>query len=250
MLSFFSIVAAPTDNVSEIAIKTENAVASQIGGDLSFFGLFMQADIIVKLVILTLIVFSLVSWAVIFAKTLSFSRLKKSMYKFEDKFWSGKSLQEVFVKIVDMKVKDPLSSMFISMMKEIDVVKTSDNSSVASIKERVSLSSRIAMNKSVEELEEGVSILATIANSAPFIGLFGTVWGIMHSFQSIAANKDTSLAVVAPGIAEALFATAIGLAVAIPAAIFYNKLSVDINRMHNKIENFAMEVSALLIRNI
>ena len=241
------IIAAPIEKVDSIALPIDPVIAKLSTNSLSFFDLFLQADTVVKVVMLVLLICSIISWTIIIDKSILFMKLRYAMNTFEKNFWSGKPLDSLLKSVLQKKENHPLARIFISSMQEIE----SNNSSRSSfIKERLDQSMRASMNRSIEELENNIGFLATIANSAPFIGLFGTVWGIMNSFQSIAASKNTSLAIVAPGIAEALFATAIGLIVAIPAAIFYNKFSSDINKTVNKIENFSLELSTLIIRDI
>lgn len=242
-----SIIAAPIAKVDSVALPVDSAAAKISSTSLSFFELFLQADIIVKTVMLALLICSIISWTIIIDKSILFIRLRYAMNNFEKNFWSGKPLDSLLKLVLQKKEHHPLAQIFISSMQELDF----NNSSRPNfIKERLDQSMKAAINHSIEELESNISFLATIANSAPFVGLFGTVWGIMNSFQSIAVNKNTSLAIVAPGIAEALLATAIGLIVAIPATIFYNKFSSDINKMINKIENFSLELSNLIIRDI
>ncbi|MDJ1257399.1 MAG: protein TolQ [Candidatus Midichloria sp.] len=241
------IVAVPTAKIDALTLPVDAAAVKSILTSLSFFDLFLQADTVVKLVMLFLLVCSIISWTIIIDKTIVFMKLRYIMNNFEKNFWSGKPLDSLLRLVLQKKEKHPLSQVFVAAMQEIDLV---NSSRLNFVKERLDQSMRTAINRAVEELEENIGFLATIASSAPFVGLFGTVWGIMSSFQSIAVSKNTTLAVVAPGIAEALLATAIGLIVAIPAAIFYNKLSNDINKIVNKIENFSLELSTLIIRDI
>ncbi|AEI88825.1 MAG: protein TolQ [Candidatus Midichloria mitochondrii] len=241
------IVAVPTAKIDSLTLPVDAAAAKSTLTSLSFFDLFLQADTVVKLVMLFLLVCSIISWTIIIDKIIVFMKLRYIMNNFEKNFWSGKPLDSLLRLVLQKKEKHPLSQVFVAAMQEIDLV---NSSRLSFVKERLDQSMRTAINRAVEELEENIGFLATIASSAPFVGLFGTVWGIMSSFQSIAVSKSTTLAVVAPGIAEALLATAIGLIVAIPATIFYNKLSNDINKIVNKIENFSLELSTLIIRDI
>ncbi|MDJ1288195.1 MAG: protein TolQ [Candidatus Midichloria mitochondrii] len=241
------IVAVPTAKIDSPTLPVDAAAAKSTLTSLSFFDLFLQADTVVKLVMLFLLVCSIISWTIIIDKIIVFMKLRYIMNNFEKNFWSGKPLDSLLRLVLQKKEKHPLSQVFVAAMQEIDLV---NSSRLSFVKERLDQSMRTAINRAVEELEENIGFLATIASSAPFVGLFGTVWGIMSSFQSIAVSKSTTLAVVAPGIAEALLATAIGLIVAIPATIFYNKLSNDINKIVNKIENFSLELSTLIIRDI
>ena len=249
MLSLITVIAAPTANVEAVPIPISNSLNSISHESLSLIELFLQADIAVKLVMIALIIGSIISWTIIIDKTFSFMKLSYVMNVFEKNFWSGKSLDEIFKSVTKKKESHPLALVFTAAMEEIDASR--DNSRKNNmIRERINDAMKVAINKSLEELESGIGFLATIASSSPFIGLFGTVWGIMVSFQSIAINKNSTLAVVAPGIAEALLATAIGLVVAIPAAIFYNKFSTSANKIYNRVENFALELSNLISRDI
>ena len=242
-----SIAPAATSQVESISFATDIVSKPVIGNDISFFSLFLQADLVVKVVMLLLLLASISSWAIIIEKYFKFIKTRFKMNDFERRFWSGKSLEALLQTTTQKKEKHMLAQIFTSAMQELS---TGNSSSMNFIKDRLDQSIRVALNKGVEEIESGIGILATMSNSAPFVGLFGTVWGIMTSFQSIAASKNTSLAIVAPGIAEALLATAFGLIVAIPAAIFYNKFSSDINKMVIRAENFSLELSNLVIRDI
>jgi len=206
----------------------EAEVATQVVGlggatDFSLIQLFIRADFIVKAVIIILIAASVYSWALIFDKYKLFKRIEKSTNNFEDKFWKSRSA-ESFYNSLSNKEKDPVANIFQTAM--IELIKTkSKSSSVQSA--RVSRVIEIAADKEIKLIEKHFTFLATVGSTAPFIGLFGTVWGIMNSFQSIAISRNTSLAIVAPGIAEALFATALGLLAAIPAVVAYNKFNSD-----------------------
>ncbi|PCJ27352.1 MAG: protein TolQ [Rickettsiales bacterium] len=224
------------------------------GADLSIISLVSSSDFVGKLVILTLVLASVWSWAIIASKLTHYSALKKRIRAFETLFWSGQILDELYER-VKQSVDNPLSAVFVGAIKECkksDASSSATRSSAALIghKERVLGAMYLARNRELETLDEKLGFLATIGSSAPFIGLFGTVWGIMHSFQSIASSKNTSLEVVAPGIAEALLATAIGLFVAIPAVMFYNYLSSEVDSINNKIDDFIGELNALISRAI
>jgi len=217
----------------------EQEIATQVVGlggatDFSLWQLFLRADFVVKSVILILIASSIFSWALIFDKYRLFKRIDKSTKLFEDKFWKSKSA-ETFYKNIPDKTDDPLAQVFKSAMEEL--IKTrSKTSAVQSA--RVQRVVEVSIDKQSRNIEKNFTYLATVGSTAPFIGLFGTVWGIMNSFQSIAISRNTSLAIVAPGIAEALFATALGLLAAIPAVIAYNKFNSDSQRYLSRIDNF------------
>ena len=234
-------------------IVTENLNTAVAAHDMSALSLFMSADIIVKSVILALIFASIWSWVIILHKRGVLSRLNKRANKFEDSFWSGEPLDKIYDRVKKSK-KDPMLQTFSAGMDEwkagIAGGLPSNQVLQASLRQRVERSMSVAIGREVNHLEGGMTFLASVASSAPFIGLFGTVWGIMNSFTAIAATNNTSLAVVAPGIAEALFATAIGLVAAIPAAIAYNVLSSKLNRYADRLEAFTDEFSAILSRHL
>ena len=218
----------------------EQEVATQVVGlggstDFSLIQLFLRADFIVKSVILILIAASVYSWALIFEKYKRFKKSEKSTNSFEDKFWKSRSA-ESFYNSFSNKEKDPIANIFQSAMAELIKTK-SKSSSVQSA--RVSRIIEISADREIKSIEKHFTFLATVGSTAPFIGLFGTVWGIMNSFQSIAISRNTSLAIVAPGIAEALFATALGLLAAIPAVVAYNKFNSDSKKYSQKLENFS-----------
>tara|TARA_R110000868_G_scaffold1554_3_gene12458 strand:- start:25493 stop:26218 length:726 start_codon:yes stop_codon:yes gene_type:complete len=226
------------------------ALAGSISTDLSIWGLFMQADFIVKAVMVGLVLASFWCWAIIFEKILRMRRLRRQAGQFEESFWSGGSLDDLFDRIGSRPV-DPMSAVFSSAMREwrrSTSRAARDPDGHQSLSERIDRVMQITLNRELEQLERYMTFLASVGSTAPFVGLFGTVWGIMNSFSAIAVSKNTSLAVVAPGIAEALFATALGLVAAIPAVIAYNKLSTDINRYAGRLEAFAGEFSAILSR--
>ncbi|HVI27749.1 protein TolQ [Hansschlegelia sp.] len=217
--------------------------------DMSLWGLFLQASIIVKFVMLGLISASIWCWAIVVDKQLLFSRTKRNMDRFEKIFWSGQSLEELYRSLVN-RPNTSMAALFVAAMREWKRSYEGGGRSVAGLQQRIDKVLDVTIAREVERLESKLLVLATVGSAGPFIGLFGTVWGIMTSFQSIAASKNTSLAVVAPGIAEALFATAIGLVAAIPAVIFYNKFSNQVTRQASRMEGFADEFSAILSRQI
>ena len=225
----------------------EQDVATQVVGlggstDFSIMQLFIRADFIVKSVIIILIASSVYSWALIFEKYKLFKRIEKSTSNFEEKFWKSKSAEN-FYNSLSNREKDPLANIFQSAMVELLKTKTK-SSSVQSV--RVSRVLEISGDKEIKLIEKHFTFLATVGSTAPFIGLFGTVWGIMNSFQSIAISRNTSLAIVAPGIAEALFATALGLLAAIPAVVAYNKFTSDSRKYSGRIENFSKRFISII----
>ena len=225
----------------------EQEVVTQVVGlggstDFSLIQLFIRADFVVKAVIVILIAASIYSWALIFEKYRLFKRIDKTTSSFEDKFWKSRSA-ESFYNTFSNREKDPVGNIFQSAM--IELIKTkSKSSSVQSA--RVSRVIEISADKEIKLIEKHFTFLATVGSTAPFIGLFGTVWGIMNSFQSIAISRNTSLAIVAPGIAEALFATALGLLAAIPAVVAYNKFNSDAKKYYNKLEDFSKRFLAII----
>ena len=225
----------------------EQEVATQVVGlggatDFSLIQLFVRADFVVKSVIIILIAASIYSWALIFEKQRLFKKIEKSTSNFEDKFWKSKSAEN-FYNNLSNKAQDPLTNIFQSAM--VELIKTkSKSSSVQSA--RVSRVLEISGDKEIKLIEKHFTFLATVGSTAPFIGLFGTVWGIMNSFQSIAISRNTSLAIVAPGIAEALFATALGLLAAVPAVIAYNKFTSDSRKYSGRIENFSKRFISII----
>ena len=216
----------------------EADIASQAVGlgtntDFSLLNLFLRADIIVKSVIIILIVCSIYSWAVIIEKFRLFKKINKSSEEFEENFWNSKSA-ETFYNSLPTKVDDPMAVVFQEAMESLLKKKSKNN-----LSERMSTFLEVGIEKQMSKIDKGFTFLATVGSTAPFIGLFGTVWGIMNSFQSIAISRNTSLAIVAPGIAEALFATALGLLAAIPAVVAYNKFNTDSQKYSQKLENFS-----------
>lgn len=220
------------------------------GDELSIFALFLQADVIVKIVMVILILASVWTWAIIFEKLLRYRRMSRLASKFEDAFWSGGSLEDLYGRIGQYPA-DPMSSVFSSAMREWErsAGRISSGSAVG-LQQRIERVMQLTMNREIDKLERYLPFLASVGSAAPFVGLFGTVWGIMNSFSSIAATNQTSLAVVAPGIAEALFATALGLVAAIPATLAYNKLSSDLGRYAGRLESFAGEFGAIISRQL
>ena len=225
----------------------EQEVATQVVGlggstDFSLIQLFIRADFVVKSVIIILIAASIFSWALIFEKYRLFKKIDKSTSTFEDKFWKSRSAESFYNSLTN-RDKDPIANIFQSAMAEL--VKTkSKTSSVQSV--RVTRVLEISADKEIKLIEKHFTFLATVGSTAPFIGLFGTVWGIMNSFQSIAISRNTSLAIVAPGIAEALFATALGLLAAIPAVVAYNKFNNDSKKYSSRIENFSKRFISII----
>ena len=225
----------------------EQEVATQVVGlggstDFSLIQLFLRADFIVKSVIIILIAASVYSWALIFEKYKLFKKIEKSTTSFEEKFWKSKSAESFYNSLTNRE-KDPVANIFQTAMAELMKTK-SKSSSIQSA--RVNRIIEISADKEIKLIEKHFTFLATVGSTAPFIGLFGTVWGIMNSFQSIAISRNTSLAIVAPGIAEALFATALGLLAAIPAVVAYNKFNSDSKKYSARIENFSKRFLSII----
>tara|TARA_Y100000590_G_scaffold386239_1_gene458895 strand:- start:338 stop:1012 length:675 start_codon:yes stop_codon:yes gene_type:complete len=212
---------------------TSQAVGLASSSDFSITNLFIRADLIVKTVIVVLIASSIYSWAIIFDKYKLFKKINKSAEEFEEKFWKSKSA-ETFYNNLPANTSDPMVRVFKNCMQLVLKSRSKSN-----LSERLSNTLETNIEKEMSLIEKNYTFLATVGSTAPFIGLFGTVWGIMNSFQSIAISRNTSLAIVAPGIAEALFATALGLLAAIPAVVAYNKFSSDSKKYLNKLENFS-----------
>jgi len=225
----------------------EQEVATQVVGlggstDFSLIQLFLRADFVVKSVIIILIAASIFSWALIFEKYKLFKRIEKSTNSFEEKFWKSRSAESFYNSLTN-RDKDPIANIFQSAMTEL--IKTKSKSSAVQTN-RVTRVLEISADKEIKIIEKHFTFLATVGSTAPFIGLFGTVWGIMNSFQSIAISRNTSLAIVAPGIAEALFATALGLLAAIPAVVAYNKFNSDSKKYGARIENFSKRFISII----
>jgi biopolymer transport protein TolQ len=228
-----------------------NSLDAIVTSDFSFGSLFLRADWAVRGVMLILIAASIWSWAIAVEKGIMIFSLNKHAKRFEDIFWSGKTLDELKLELKD-SLSDPMSRVFSAAIKEYDEyssLKIKSNAPMSS-QYRIDSITNLIVNRELSKLERGMTTLATIGSSSVFIGLFGTVWGIMNSFRAIAASQNTSLTVVAPGIAEALFATALGLIAAIPAVIFYNKYTADLNKYGGRLEGYADELSAILSRKI
>ncbi|MCW5732123.1 MAG: protein TolQ [Alphaproteobacteria bacterium] len=235
--------------------ETVNAAAlpGSISADLSVLGLFLQADWVVKAVMIGLLFASVWCWAIIFEKILRMRRVVALTDKFESEFWSGGSLDRLYERI-GIGPDNPMAVLFAAAMREwhrsTERGLMRGEGLVGGVQQRIAQVMRVTIDREMERLERYLGVLATVGSTATFIGLFGTVWGIMNSFHSIAQTKNTSLAVVAPGIAEALFATAMGLVAAIPAVVAYNKFSTDMNRYCTRLEGFAGEFQAILSRQL
>lgn len=227
----------------------ENIALADPGAQLSIWGLFMQAGWVVKLVMLGLIGASVWTWAIVVDKLISYARLRVALNRFEQVFWSGQSLEELYRNLAERKTVG-MGAIFVAAMREWKKSFEKGAKSPLALQTRIDKAMDLALTREMERLEGRLGFLATIGSAAPFIGLFGTVVGIMTSFQAIAGSKSTNLAVVAPGIAEALLATAIGLLAAIPAVIAYNKLTSDAGKIAVRMEGFADEFSAILSRQI
>ncbi|WDI32390.1 protein TolQ [Hyphococcus flavus] len=226
------------------------SAASGIGADFSLWSLFLRADPVVKTVMGILVISSIWSWAVIIDKSLTFGRLKSKSNKFEDQFWSGKPLDELYRKMRDRQ-DHPMARVFAAAMEEWSSSKGGASGALAvSARDRIDKILNVSVSRELEKAESNLGVLATVGSAAPFVGLLGTVWGIMNAFQAIALTKDTNLAVVAPGIAEALFATALGLLAAIPAVVGYNRYSSALNSYAVRLQGFADEFSAILSRQL
>tara|TARA_B100001250_G_scaffold365882_1_gene346880 strand:+ start:40 stop:717 length:678 start_codon:yes stop_codon:yes gene_type:complete len=223
---------------ADIATQSVGLTSS---ADFSIINLFIRADIIVKLVIIMLIAASIYSWAIIFEKYRLFKKINKSTLEFEEKFWRSKSAETFYNNLPSDMEEDPMAMVFQDSMQT--VLKSRSKSNLG---ERLTNIMTTNIEKQMSVIEKNFTFLATVGATAPFIGLFGTVWGIMNSFQSIAISRNTSLAIVAPGIAEALFATALGLLAAIPAVVAYNKFNSDAKKYYNKLEDFSKRFLAII----
>ena len=219
---------------------TSQAVGLASNTDFSLWSLFIRADFVVKTVILMLIGCSIYSWAIIIEKFRLFKKINLESEEFEEKFWKSKSA-ETFYNNLPVNLDNPMALLFKDSMQTLLKAKNKSN-----LNERMSSVLEVNIEKQIVTLEKGFTFLATVGSTAPFIGLFGTVWGIMNSFQSIAISRNTSLAIVAPGIAEALFATALGLLAAIPAVIAYNKYNNDSKKYSQKLENFSKRFLSII----
>lgn len=243
-------VEVATAAVNNAALVSELG-AAELGGEFSLWSLFLRADPVVKTVMGMLVLASIWSWAVIIDKSMMVGRLKRKSHRFEEQFWSGKPLDELHRKMGD-KADHPMARVFVSGMTEWKRTKAAgaSNALVIGARERIDKVMSVSVSRELEKVEKNLGFLATVGSAAPFLGLLGTVWGIMNAFQAIAATKDTNLAVVAPGIAEALFATALGLLAAIPAVIGYNRYSTAVNSFAVRLEGFASEFSTVLSRQL
>ncbi len=227
----------------------ENLTLAEPGATISVWALFWQAGWVVKLVMIGLLAASVWTWAIIVDKLISYARMRAALSRFEEIFWSGQSLEELYRTLAERKTSG-MGSIFVAAMREWKKSFEKGVKSPISLQNRIDKAMDLALTREMERLEGRLGFLASVGSSAPFIGLFGTVVGIMTSFQAIAGSKSTNLAVVAPGIAEALLATALGLLAAIPAVIAYNKLSSDARKLGLRMEGFADEFSAILSRQI
>ena len=221
--------------------------------DFSMLSLFLRADFVVKSVIIILILASLYSWTIIVAKLIRIKQLKKQEKEFEEIFWSGNSFEDLY-ETLNFNKQDPKSKKFCAAIAEWKKSKSNtlndSPSNINSLKDRMQRSMTVTFNKESEIVEKNLTFLATSGSTAPFVGLFGTVWGIMNSFKSIAVAQNTNLSIVAPGIAEALFATALGLFVAIPAVVAYNKISSDLSKYFISLETFMDEFTTIFFRQL
>ena len=219
---------------------TSQAVGLASNTDFSLWSLFLRADFIVKSVILTLIACSIYSWAIIIEKFKLFKKINIESEEFEEKFWRSKSA-ETFYNSLPANLENPMALLFKEAMQTLLKAKN-----IANLSDRMSGMLEVSIEKQISKIDKGFTFLATVGSTAPFIGLFGTVWGIMNSFQSIAISRNTSLAIVAPGIAEALFATALGLLAAIPAVVAYNKFNNDSKKYSQRLENFSKRFLSII----
>ena len=225
------------------------ADAATAATEVSILTMFFNASLVVKIVMIGLLSASVWCWAIIINKTMLFSKTRRAMDRFEQVFWSGQSLEELYQNS-SQRPTIGMASCFVAAMREWKRSFQNVGASFMGLHARLDKVLDVSIAREVEKLESGLLVLATVASTAPFVGLFGTVWGIMSSFRSIAASKNTSLAVIAPGLAEALFATAIGLFAAIPALIFFNNLQGMVARFQARMESFADEFSSILSRQI
>jgi len=219
-------------------------------GDFSFWSLFTAADWVVKSVMILLVIASIWSWVVAINKAVMFFLLRRKATTFEDTFWSGRTLDEL-AKALGNDTRDPMSRVFAAAMREYNESRGANNGrSDIATHERIDSVMNLVVNRELAKCERGMPVLATVASASVFVGLFGTVWGIMNAFRAIAASQNTNLSVVAPGIAEALFATALGLIAAIPALVFYNMFTADLDKYGGRLEGYADELSAILSRKL
>ncbi|MBB5515961.1 biopolymer transport protein TolQ [Rubricella aquisinus] len=224
------------------------ALGTISAADFTLTALFLRATLTVKIVMIILVIASIWSWAIVIDRTMRYSKVRRATAQFEKAFWSGQMLDEIYDRIGD-KPRNPAESIFAAGMREWKKsVSATSQGMIAGAQQRVDRAMNVVIARENEKLTNGLGVLASVGATSPFIGLFGTVWGIKHSFEQIAVMQSTNLAVVAPGIAEALVATGLGLLAAIPAVIFYNKLSTDSDRVVGDFENFADEFSMILSR--
>ena len=253
-------VAAPTGGPAQTAplaapagaINATTVTPNETAQTFTPIGLFLRADFVVKTVLALLILASFWSWVLIIDKWLAFGTLNRGAKRFEKNFWSGRSLDELYAQH-SQRADQPYAAVFVAALREWKrsfETGPPREALLAGVRERVEKAMNVSIQREVEKIERGLGYLATVGSTAPFVGLFGTVWGIMTSFQSIAARQDTTLAVVAPGIAEALFATALGLLAAIPAVVAYNRFINELGRYTGRLEAFADEFSAFLSRQL
>ena len=219
---------------------SSQAVGLASSADFSIFNLFIRADIVVKSVIIILIASSIYSWAIIIEKYKLFKKINKSSEEFENKFWKSRSAESFYNNLPE-KIDDPMAKVFKDTMQVIIKSKSKSN-----LSNKLESMLQVSIEKQMNTIEKSYTFLATVGSTAPFIGLFGTVWGIMNSFQSIAISRNTSLAIVAPGIAEALFATALGLLAAIPSVVAYNKFNSDSKKYAQKLESFSKRFTSII----
>lgn len=234
----------PLTQAAELVAHAQN--------DLSIYNLFVQAGLFVKIIMGLLLLMSVFTWAILFSKNSLFSAIKRKAAKFEEAFWGNKGLEELYKKASPEDADHPMAKLYIVGLREWEQAKDEDSENNTTLQvgvvDRVRQLMNAKLNRELEHLEKLLPFLATVGSTAPFIGLLGTVWGIMNSFQSIGATKNTSLAVVAPGIAEALLATALGLFAAIPAVVAYNRFSTELSRYAIRLEVFVAEFVAVLDR--
>lgn len=228
------------------------AIAPIQDADFTFLALFKRADIVVKLVMIVLVLASIWSWAIVIDKSINFYLLKKRADEFEETFWSGRTLDQLSEGLSG-EARDPMGRVFTAAMREYSESEKAglqSPSEIGGTRDRVDRVMGLVVNRELASAERGMTALATIGSASVFIGLLGTVWGILNSFRAIAAAESTNLAVVAPGIAEALFATALGLVAAIPATVFYNKFTADMDKYAGRLDGYTDELSAILSRKI
>lgn len=232
-----------------ISLIYATALDPVAGAEFSFWALFLAADWVVKAVMILLVLASIWSWVVAIDKAVMFYMLKKRATAFEDTFWSGRTLDELSVAL-GSDTRDPMARVFSAAMREYNESRAGGNTSDIHTHDRINSVMNLVMNRELAKAERGMPVLASVASVSVFVGLFGTVWGIMNAFRAIAVAQSTSLSVVAPGIAEALFATALGLIAAIPALIFYNSYTAKLDSYGGRVEGYADELSAILSRKL